>query len=144
MPRPFKEKTVRELPPILEFKPAGIPMREIESIILTVEEVEAIRLADVEKLSQVSAAEQMGVSGPTFNRVLMRAHQKVGTALWQGKALRIEGGNFRISKHSCRNKLRYFICGNCANEWAVPYGSGQRGADLICPLCSSADVMRKE
>jgi predicted DNA-binding protein (UPF0251 family) len=118
-------------------------MREIETIILTIEEMEAIRLADVEKLSQVSAAEQMDVSGPTFNRVLMSAHQKVGTALWQGKALRIEGGNFRIS-HSCHNKLRHFICRSCDNEWAIPYGNGQRGSDLICPLCSSANILRKE
>ncbi|BBB89647.1 MAG TPA: DUF134 domain-containing protein [Methylomusa anaerophila] len=143
MSRPFKEKTVRLLPPISDFKPAGIPMRQMETVILTIDEMEAIRLADVEKLSQAAAAEQMGVSGSTFNRVLMRAHQKVGIALWQGKALRIEGGNFRVS-HSCHNKLRHFICQNCGNEWAIPYGNGQRGSDLICPLCSSADVMRKE
>jgi predicted DNA-binding protein (UPF0251 family) len=143
MPRPFKEKTVRNLPPISDFKPAGVPMREIETIILTIEEMEAIRLADVDKLSQISAAEQMGVSGPTFNRVLRSAHQKVGTALWQGKALRIEGGNFRVS-HSCHNKLRYFMCENCDHEWAIPYGNGQSGSDLICPLCSSANILRKE
>lgn len=143
MPRPFKEKTIRELPPISGFKPAGVPMREIESIILTMEEMEAIRLSDVEKLSQAAAAEQMGVSSPTFNRVLMRAHHKIGTALWQGKGLRIEGGNFRIS-HPCHTKLRYFICENCGNEWAIPYGNGERGSELICPVCSSADVRRKE
>lgn len=143
MPRPFKEKTVQELPPISDFKPAGVPMRGMESITLTIEEMEAIRLADVEKLSQVSAAEQMGVSGPTFNRVLMRAHQKVGTALWQGKALRIEGGNFRIA-HTCRNKLRRFICRSCGNEWVIPSGNGQRGSVLTCPLCTSPEVMRKE
>jgi predicted DNA-binding protein (UPF0251 family) len=143
MPRPFKEKTVQKLPPISDFKPAGVPLREMESIILTIEEMEAIRLADVEKLSQVSAAEQMGVSGSTFNRVLMRAHQKVGTALWQGKALRIEGGNFRVT-HNCRNKLRHFMCTSCGNEWAIPFGNGQRGADLTCPLCTSPEVIRKE
>lgn len=142
MPRPFKEKTVRALPPIADFKPAGIPIREMESIIMSIEEMEAIRLADVERLSQLLAAEQMGVSGPTFNRILMKAHQKVGTALWQGNALRIEGGNFRID-YSCHHKLRHFICQSCANEWAIPFGNGQRGADMICPLCSSVDVMRK-
>jgi len=143
MPRPVKEKTVRELPPVSEFKPAGVPMREIEAIVLTIEELEAVRLADVEKLSQVSAAENMGVSGPTFNRVLMKAHQKIGTALWQGKALRIEGGNFRLA-HMCHNRLRHFMCGNCQNEWTVPYGNGQRGAEMLCPVCDAPAVMRKE
>lgn len=143
MPRPYKEKTVQKLPPIADFKPCGVPRREIEPIILTIDEMEAIRLADVEKLSQVAAAEQMAVSSPTFNRILMRAHQKVGTALWQGKALRIEGGNFRIC-HCCHNKERVFICRSCGNEWTVPYGNGQSGCSLHCPRCSSADIMRKE
>lgn len=143
MPRPIKEKNVRSLPPVTDFKPAGVPMREIEAIILTIDEIEAIRLADVEKLSQASAAGQMGISGPTFNRVLMRAHEKIGSALWQGKALRIEGGHYRVA-HSCRNKLRHFMCGKCNHQWSMPYGNGQRGADQLCPSCSSADIMRKE
>ena len=73
------------------FKPQGIPMRDLEEIELELDEIEAIRLADLEGLYQVDAAARMGVSRQTFGNIIARAHQKVASALLGGKALRIAG-----------------------------------------------------
>ena len=71
------------------FKPQGIPMRFLEEVVLELDEIEAIRLADLEALYQVDAAARMGVSRQTFGNIIARAHKKVATALLCGKALRI-------------------------------------------------------
>ena len=71
------------------FKPQGIPMRFLEEVALELDEIEAIRLADLEELYQVDAAARMGVSRQTFGNIIARAHKKVATALLGGKALRI-------------------------------------------------------
>ena len=71
------------------FKPQGIPMRDLEEIAMELDEIEAIRLADLEGLYQVDAAARMGVSRQTFGNIIARAHKKVASALLCGKALRI-------------------------------------------------------
>jgi uncharacterized protein len=73
------------------FKPQGIPMRELEEIALDMDEVEAIRLADIENLYHADAALKMGVSRPTFGNIIASAHKKIATAILEGKALRISG-----------------------------------------------------
>ncbi len=141
MGRPHKERRVEQLPPVTYYKPAGIPLRSIEEITLTIEEMEAIRLADVEQLDQAAAAERMEVSRPTFHRIVSAAHQKIAAALWQGYALRVEGGTFRIA-HRCQQGLRHFSCHACGHKWALPCGNGQRCHELICPACQSASISR--
>lgn len=79
------------------FKPAGIPARELEEVVVTLDELEAIRLADVEGLYQEAAAARMAVSRPTFGRILDGARRKVADALVRGKALRIEGGPVQMA-----------------------------------------------
>ncbi len=74
------------------FKPAGIPATLLEEIVLTLDELEALRLADLEGLHQEDAGARMGISRPTFGRVVEAARRKVTEALTAGKALRIEGG----------------------------------------------------
>jgi len=74
------------------FKPAGIPLSELEVSTLTLDEVETLRLADRDGLYQEQAAEQMGISRPTFARIVEEARRKVADALVHGKALRLEGG----------------------------------------------------
>jgi predicted DNA-binding protein (UPF0251 family) len=69
MPRPCKCRLVAAQPPVSAFKPAGVPGRELESIELGLDELEALRLADLEGLYHDAAAERMGVSRPTFGRV---------------------------------------------------------------------------
>ncbi len=74
------------------FKPQGISLSELEEIILLAEELEALRLKDYLDLDQNKAAEEMGISQPTFHRILKSARKKVATAIIEGKALRIEEG----------------------------------------------------
>jgi hypothetical protein len=80
------------------FHPAGIPDSRLDEIVLTLDEFEAIRLADLEGLYQEQAAERMSVSRPTFGRILASAHRKVAEALAHGKTLKIEGGTIRMER----------------------------------------------
>ena len=82
------------------FRPGGIPACDLVEIVLTLDEFEAIRLADLEGLYQEQAAERMIVSRPTFGRILAAAHRKVAEALAHGKTLKIEGGTIRMERLS--------------------------------------------
>jgi len=84
---------IRFNPEITYFKPAGIPLRELAEEILTLDEVEAIRLSDLEDLDQVDAAEKMQISRITYLRILQSAHQKIAKSLILGKAIRMKGGD---------------------------------------------------
>jgi len=90
MPRPQIPRRVRGQFVINYFKPAGVPLRDLTEIILRSDEVEAIRLKNVEKLSQVSAAQKMKISQSTFQRILTSVYQKISIAICQGRAIRIE------------------------------------------------------
>jgi predicted DNA-binding protein (UPF0251 family) len=96
MVRPKKCRAVAGLPEAVYFKPAGIPMRLLEEVKLTVEEYEAFRLCDRDGLNQAETGQRMGVSRASVQRVLASARKKVAEALAEGKALRIEGGNYHI------------------------------------------------
>ena len=87
MARPPIERAVGGIPRITLFKPAGVPARELEQLQLTVDELEAIRLVDLEALSHEQAAEAMGISRQTVGRVLERGRAKVAEALVGGKAI---------------------------------------------------------
>ncbi len=89
MSRPLCPRRIAHQPPCDFFKPAGIPLYELEEVVLGADELEAIRLADVEDLSHGDAAAHMGVSRQTFDRIVRRARMKIGRALVRGFALRI-------------------------------------------------------
>jgi len=90
MPRPKKNRCVRCKPDVTYFKPRGIPLMALEELSITMDELEAIRLADYEGLYHEDAALKMKISRQTFGRILSKAHQKVAESLLKGKALRIE------------------------------------------------------
>jgi predicted DNA-binding protein (UPF0251 family) len=92
MPRPHCCRRISGGPAAPLFKPAGIPVRALDVVGMTLDELEALRWADLEGLYQEEAARRMGVSRATFGRILDAAHRKVAAALIEGKALRIEGG----------------------------------------------------
>lgn len=98
MSRPQCCRRVAGRPIASVFHPAGIPVHELDGIVLTLDEFEAIRLADLEGLYQEQAAERMIVSRPTFGRILATAHRKVAEALAHGKTLKIEGGTIRVER----------------------------------------------
>lgn len=78
------------MPSVYYFKPQGIPLRFLEEVILFGDELEAIKLHDVDKLEQKEAAEKMEISQPTFARILDKAYKKIAEAIILGKAIRIE------------------------------------------------------
>lgn len=88
--RPKKERHVCCKIEAKYFKPRGIPMGELEEIVLLADEVEAIRHADLDQLYQEDAALKMKVSRQTFGRIIESAHKKIADALINGKALRLE------------------------------------------------------
>lgn len=121
------------LPQVTYFKPAGIPLDNIQEVRLSIEEAEAIRLKDIECLEQDACAEKMNVSRSTFARILLLARQKMADALLNGKAIRIEGGNYELTK-------RNFRCGN-GHEWEVPFEIMVKHPPEICPTCSTSEIM---
>ena len=98
MPRPIKFRKVSFEPDVTYFKPAGVPLRDLKEIVLTVEELEALKLKDSKNLSEIESAKKMGISQPTFNRLISSAHKKVADALSTGAAIKIEGGRYEVKK----------------------------------------------
>ena len=96
MPRPYCKKTIHTLSTCEVFKPNGIPLSELEVIVLSLDELEALRLSDLVGLYQDAAARTMGISRQTFGRIIESAREKTANALLNGKALRITGGNVRL------------------------------------------------
>jgi uncharacterized protein len=92
MTRPCMCRRVRCSPDVRHFKPKGIPLHALEEVILGLDELEALRLADYEGLYQEDAAKEMNVSRQTFGSIIGRARRKIADALLNAKALRIEGG----------------------------------------------------
>ncbi len=90
------------------FKPRGIPTVDLEEVNLTLDEFEAIRLADYEQLYQEEAATRMNISRQTFGRIVEEAHKKIADVLLNGKALKIEGGEVSLDEPnpSCKAKGR--------------------------------------
>ncbi len=96
MPRPRKPRFVRGGPMSNVFKPKGIPAMDLEAVVLSFEGLEALRLTDLEKLDQETAAGRMNVSRQTFGRVLAEARVVVSEALVMGKMIRIYGGAYAL------------------------------------------------
>ena len=133
MPRPTCCRRVGGMPRCGLFKPAGVPCSSLEEIVLTVDEMEAMRLADLEGMYQEQAAGQMNISRQTFGRVIESARRKVARALCQGQALRIEGGTVEVVT------MRKFQCSECQHVWELPHGTGR---PQECPKCASNNVHR--
>ncbi len=96
MPRPRKPRFVQGGPMANVFKPKGIPVMDLEEVVLPVEGLEALRLNDLERLDQETAAIRMNVSRQTFGRILAGARRTVSEALVLGKMIRIHGGVYEL------------------------------------------------
>jgi predicted DNA-binding protein (UPF0251 family) len=99
------------MPVVAAFGPIPAQAHELDHVVLTLDEFEAVRLADLEELYQERAAERMGVSRPTFSRIIDSAHRKIAEALVSAKGLRIEGGSV------CMDDKGPFRCSRCGREW---------------------------
>ena len=92
MPRPLQTRQIAFVPRVTAFKPAGIPRVDLEEVALSLDELEAVRLADLNGLYQEQAAPKMAVSRSAFARILESARRKIADALVHGKSLKLEGG----------------------------------------------------
>jgi len=90
MPRPRRPRCLRFQPNVYYVKPQGIPLCFLEEVILLPDELEALKLYEVDGLDQIKAAQKMKISQPTFARTLESAQKKVAQAIIKGKAIRIE------------------------------------------------------
>lgn len=97
MGRPRCRRRIESEPAVSYFKPQGIPLWQLDELRLPLEGLEALRLKDVERLQGAEAALRMGVSRATFERVLAGARRTVAEALIEGKALRVEGGDYEVA-----------------------------------------------
>jgi len=133
MARPQCCRRVRFAPSIYYFKPRGIPLSRLEEITLTMDELEAVRLADHEGRYQEQAAKMMSVSRQTFGRIIDSAHRKIAHALVSGNAIKIEGGNIQLMS---MNRL---TCLDCGHTWELSQGGHRR---TCCPECGHSNFRR--
>ena len=136
--RPKIKRTIRFFPEITYFKPAGIPLRELSEVVLALDEVEAIRLAELDDLEQIEAAKKMKISRITFMRILHSAHKKIAECLIYGKALRINGGEIMAYQSRLGKALSEEFKSNPKRTWGknVGRGQGMGGSETcICPKC---------
>jgi uncharacterized protein len=130
MPRPVKWRRVEFLPQNTYFVPLGKSKCELEEIFLKIEELEAMRLKDIEGLMQEECAERMKISRQTFQNIIDEARKKVAIALTEGKAINISGGNYTMN-------ICGFRCQSCGNMFEVNY----ENIEHKCPGCSSEEVV---
>jgi predicted DNA-binding protein (UPF0251 family) len=130
MPRTEKNRIVQTPPVLTEFKPIGIPVQELEQAILSLDEFEALRLADYIGNSHAEGADEMGVSRPTFTRLIEKARKKIADFIVEGKLLMIDGGNV----HFRNNIIR---CRGCGQMFKMPIVKEIQN----CPSCESGDLL---
>ncbi|MEN8223990.1 MAG: DUF134 domain-containing protein [Bacteroidota bacterium] len=130
MPRPKNNRIVHEPPLFTEFKPVGVPGTDLVQISFTLDEYEAVRLADYIGLSHEDAADEMEISRSTFSRLVEQARKKVATFLLQGRLLTIEGGEV----HFRYNIIR---CQDCGHMFKINIESPVSN----CPSCGSTKLI---
>jgi len=156
MARPIKCRYIWRNPNFVYFKPRAVPLASLREVILTVDEAETLRLKDLEKLEQTQAADKMGIHQSTFQRTLTRAREKISDAIINGKAIKIQGGNYKMpgldgtgplgqGPFTGRGRGQGFgmpptkcVCPNCGyQETKKP---GVPCAGLVCPKCKTRMV----
>lgn len=138
--RPKNCRWVKDIPKVRCFKPQGVPRSQLEEIVVTVDELESIRLADLEGLYHSEAAEKMNVSRQTFGRILESAHKKVAEAIVSGKSIVFEGGVFMKSGEFQGAERELCVCPKCGYE--AEHRAGVPCRSMKCSECGST-MLRK-
>jgi len=126
MPRPKCCRQIGAMPRETCFQPQGSAPSSSEEVLLTLDEYEAIRLADLEGLYQEQAAPRMGISRQTFGRIIGNAHRKVADVLVNGKHLRIEGGKVSLAG------VEHLRCPRCSQAFSPDC---EKRNEISCPHC---------
>lgn len=130
MPRPKKERVVQRPPLYADFKPTGVQRSGLETLLVELDEFEAIRLADYLGMEHTEAAAEMEISRSTFTRLIDKARKKISCFLIEGKHLQIEGGNI----HFRGNLIQCHSCGHMFNA------SFETDIER-CPGCGSRNLL---
>jgi predicted DNA-binding protein (UPF0251 family)/DNA-directed RNA polymerase subunit RPC12/RpoP len=130
---------IENAPAVPFFVPSEEGIPEVSKNILLVEELEALRLKDLEGLEQEECAEKMEISRATFQRILLSAREKVADSLVNGKLIHIDGGNYTF--HMCSVK-----CMVCGKEWMESHENlmAVKNGEYTCPDCGSANILREQ
>jgi len=129
MPRPRRFRRILKDPQIRCFKPETEEMATLVPIEINIDEFEAVRLRDYLDIQQKRSAELMGISQPTFHRILVSARKKISKALIEGKRIEIVGEDYSTNKTG-------YQCKSCGFEWSSP----EKGYDK-CPDCQSNEII---
>lgn len=121
------------MPTVTYFRPAGVPPASLEEECISVEEAEALRLKDLEELELEDCARCMNISRTTFSRILSSARKRIADALLSGKAIRIEGGRFKMA-------VRRYRCVN-GHEWDVSYEAVLKEPPRFCLTCNTQSIV---
>jgi uncharacterized protein len=132
MPRPRKSRYIETMPSGQCFKPCRAAGSSKNAIKIFLDELEAIRLGDLEGLSQEEAASKMEISRSTFARLINEAHRKIADAIIFSKPIITEGEEQSVEKRS-------FKCKECGHGWELECGTGCQGK---CPECGSVEFYR--
>ncbi len=116
MARPQKSRKVSNPPVMKGFKPYGMPACQAKPLTLKFEEYESIRLVNYNDMSQDQAAELMNISRPTFTRIYNKALKVIARSLVEGKAIKIEGGNYELDKEWYRCRKCYKLIQGLENH----------------------------
>ena len=146
MPRPRLPRRIFFNPNITYFKPAGIMLKNMQDSILTKEELETIRLIDFKNISQNKAGKQMKISQPTLSRLLASARKKIADALINAKAIKIQGGDYKMVQPTGRGLGLGRGVGRGAGRGAG--GRGRMGGgfaagpsgNCVCPKCGHTEA----
>jgi predicted DNA-binding protein (UPF0251 family) len=139
MPRPRLCRRISYEPKVNYFKPAGIRLVDLDETILTVDEYEAVKLKDLQGLEQEEAAKSMNISQPTFHRLILSARKKVADAIVNGKAIKIEGGNYTMrGGRGFGGPASECVCPKCGHK--EPKERGVPCISKKCPKCSMSMV----
>ncbi|MFW6047403.1 MAG: DUF134 domain-containing protein [Candidatus Woesearchaeota archaeon] len=131
MVRPRKIKTINYEPDVTYFKPRAVPLNQLKEVEITLDELETLRLSNLEKLSQADSADKMNVHQSTFQRTLARAREKVTDALVNGKAIKIRGGEYKMPRRDGTGPLGQ---GRGRGRMGGSFSAGP-GGDCVCPEC---------
>ncbi len=130
MPRPQYNRIVHEPPMFSSFKPIGARRHDLEQIVLTLDEFEAIRLADQLGFSHSIAAEEMEISRSTFSRLIEKSRKKMADFIIQGRALTIGGGSVHF-------RMNIIQCKDCGHMFKINFEQNV----IECPSCLSKNII---
>ncbi len=130
MPRPEKKRLVNAPPVFNSFKPTGFAKSGLKRVVISLDEYEALRLADYKGLEHKEAAEMMKISRPTFTRLIEKARKKTAEFIIEGAELVIDGGNIHFEGNVIR-------CKDCGHTFRIKFGDNVKN----CPSCKSENLI---